>query len=203
MWQERPPEVLQAADALQCTSLLLINVTAPHPTRSPGNWLYIYDESMHATRITCTEMLSPHNAPAGHTGVQVEVYRPRGDRFEDRDAIAWEVLQELGTLGLIDDPKDPEVTLHTHWVPWANVICDHARRPALSCILGWLQEWGLVREPDDLHPMTDWDTHQPAPLGPVILAGRFGQWKYSWSDDCVLRGRALAQGLLLPPPSSS
>jgi hypothetical protein len=26
-----------------------------------------------------------------------------------------------------------------------------------------------------------------------MLAGRFAQWKYFWTDDCVLRGRQLAE----------
>jgi hypothetical protein len=30
-------------------------------------------------------------------------------------------------------------------------------------------------------------------IGDLALAGRFGQWKYFWTDDCVLRGYALAQ----------
>jgi len=30
-------------------------------------------------------------------------------------------------------------------------------------------------------------------LGDVILAGRFGQWKYYWSDDCVLRGKQIGE----------
>ena len=28
--------------------------------------------------------------------------------------------------------------------------------------------------------------------GRLMLAGRFAQWKYFWTDDCVLRGRQLA-----------
>jgi len=29
-------------------------------------------------------------------------------------------------------------------------------------------------------------------MGQLILAGRFAQWKYYWSDDCVLRGKFIA-----------
>jgi hypothetical protein len=49
---------------------------------------------------------------------------------------------------------------------------------------------GLVREEDDLAPMTEWDAkfENKAKLGEIILAGRFSQWKYYWTDDCVLRG---------------
>ena len=49
---------------------------------------------------------------------------------------------------------------------------------------------------DELEPTTDWEqsTAEGAPKscpGAIHLAGRFGQWKYFWSDDCVMRGKQL------------
>ena len=34
----------------------------------------VYDEDKYATRINCTEVLSPNNAPNKKSGIQVEVY---------------------------------------------------------------------------------------------------------------------------------
>jgi hypothetical protein len=50
----------------------------------------------------------------------------------------------------------------------------------------------LCRETDDLDPATDW-AKATQPTGALIMAGRFAQWKYFWTDDCVLRGRCLIQ----------
>lgn len=191
---ERQDEVLAHAARLRCSGLTLVNVTAPHPTRVDGNWFYIYDESMRATRAHLVERLSPHNAPAAHTGIQVEVYHhPSQPAPDDHPALVRQVIEELACMGFLDDPCDARVDAHVMEVPWANVICDHDRVPALDAVLEWLSRYGLVREADDLHPMTDWEAAREVRPGAVVLAGRFGQWKYFWTDDCVLRGRAIAQ----------
>jgi len=55
----------------------------------------------------------------------------------------------------------------------------------------------LLRENDDLTPATDWSKKQVVKnkLGDIILAGRFGQWKYYWTDDCILRGKYIAENI--------
>ena len=195
---DTPDEVRDAAAKLVCSELLLVQVTAPHPTRIPGNWFYVYDRDLLSTRIHCTEILSPNNAPAGHTGIQVEVYaspyRPFAASFEE---IEKQVVAELVRMGFVDEENGQAVTgtrSSHHFVKWANVVCDHHRRPALQTIHEWLNTMGLQPEGDALHPMTDWNRHQAQP-GTLMLAGRFGEWKYFWSDDCVMRGRAIAQAL--------
>ena len=40
--------------------------------------------------------------------------------------------------------------------------------------------------------MTEWNDRKEIALGKLILAGRFAQWKYYWTDDCVLRGKYIA-----------
>ena len=194
---DAPPEVKAAAQQLCCTSLLLVNVAANHATARPENWIYVYDESKWSTRINCTEKLSPHNAPPGKTGIQVEVYfskhRPLNSTHE---AIAAEVVEELIEMGLIAS-KEAVDSYHFRWVPWANVVFDKTRREAQNAILSWLEQYGLERENDDLEPMTDWDKQlplaAPSPKQSLFLAGRYAQWKYFWTDDCVLRGRQLAR----------
>jgi hypothetical protein len=63
----------------------------------------------------------------------------------------------------------------------------------MDVIWTWLESKGLTREEDDLHPLTDWDIKKStSTLGSIAMAGRFGQWKYFWTDDCVLRGKWLA-----------
>lgn len=187
-----PREVLNAAGKLSCTSLLLINVTANHSAKKPFHWMYVYDEDKLSTRINFIELLSPNNAPKGKTGIQVEVYESPHLQINRPDhEIASIVCDELKQMGLIQEIE----SVHTNRIQWANVIFDHARRENQEIILNWLVSFGLHREPDDLEPMTDWETKQSIELGEIILAGRFGQWKYFWTDDCVLRGRFIAESV--------
>lgn len=213
MCENVPVAVREAAESLCCSSILLVEVEVAHPTVRPENWIYVYDESKWSTRINCTELLSPNNAPMGATGIQVEVYfsKYKPQQVSD-DEIARQVVAELVEMGLIQPSLLSETRLlaadnlptslwgppgtirwTTRKVGWANVIFDHSREPALDLIFGWLEQFGLGREEDDLDPFTDWTKDRMAsPSNALFMAGRFGQWKYFWSDDCVLRGRRLS-----------
>lgn len=192
-----PERVREAARALSCSQLLLINVTAPHETQRRENWIYVYDRELLSTRISCTEKLSPGNAPVGSTGVQAEVYASKHRPFPaSSHVIAARVVEELQRLGLVRAPASglAQFDVHTHTVPWANVIFHHDTRPALEEIFTWLEGEGLARNSQDLEPMTNWDetiSESPQKKSRLWLAGRFAEWKYFWTDDCVLRGRAL------------
>lgn len=189
-----PHEIRQACKELSCSSLLLVNIESDSLSDEPYHWLYVYDEDMYSTRITQTHLLSPGNIPAGKAGIQVEVYASRYRPFhESHEAIATKVLQEVQRMGLVREP----LAVHTQFVPYANIICDLARRQCLNQVLSWLESVGLEREQGDLEPMTDWNQRPASPVNPKLaLAGRFAQWKYFWTDDCILRGEQLSNAFL-------
>ena len=199
-YSDAPPRIHEAANRLSCSALLIVNVAAAHKTRRPENWIYVYDEDKYSTRINCTELLSPENAPTGKTGIQVEVY---GSKYrpltESHEKIAARVCDELIEMGVVKERGAIE-SVHTKWVPWANVIFDHQRREALNVIFEWLEQHGLLREEDDLEPITDWDKKlaevTPAPSQTLFLAGRYAEWKYYWTDDCVLQGLNISKRLV-------
>ncbi|MCR9294635.1 MAG: FAD-dependent oxidoreductase [bacterium] len=187
-----PSQAYEATRELLCSQLLLINIEANHPTLRCENWMYVYDEDLYSTRINCTEKLSPRNAPVGTTGVQVEVYGSRLKPFAmDPNTIAMAVEREVKKMGLVE--PFATTSLHTVYVPSANVVFTKETASALECIWATLEPFGLVREKEDCSPLTDWKQIQS--LGnerwSLLMAGRFGQWKYFWTDDCVLRGRSL------------
>ena len=200
LMSDAPGEIKEAARTLRCTQLLLVNVAARHPTVRDENWIYVYDTDKYSTRINCTEKLSPYNAPPDTTGVQVEVYFSDSKPVqESQDDIAGKVVDELIEMGIIRSKKDI-LYVQTKWVPWANVVFDLERKEAQNKIFTWLEKHGLQREDDDLHPMTDWNAKLKDTNGvgnaSIILAGRYAQWKYFWTDDCVLRGKFIGQNLV-------
>jgi len=192
-----PDAAREAARALDCSSVWLVEATAPHPTQRPEHWIYVYDEDLLSTRINCTERLSPCNALEGHTGVQVEVYFSRHRPLPCREGtLCDKVVDELTVMGLLCPDLCPngsrDIRASVHRVPWANVIFTRETAAALETIWSALEPFGLRREPSDTHPLTDWSAAKPVPQDSVlVMAGRFGQWKYFWTDDCVLRGRAV------------
>lgn len=192
-----PGPVCKAAEALSCSQLLLLNFEVAHPPTRKEQWLYVYDEDLYSTRINFTDLLSPANAPEGKCGIQVEVYFSKYQPLTATvESIKEKVTAELVQIGLVKEPAAVEA-VHMQWVPFANVIFDHPYKPAINIILDWLTQYGLQREAGDDTPMTDWE-QKPAggeAAGDLILAGRFGQWKYYWTDDCVLRGKYIGEAL--------
>ena len=164
-----PDDVREAAAALRCTEILLVRVGVNHPSRRKEQWMYVYDEDKLTTRISIQEHFATANAPASSTGISVEVY---GSTYrplpEDRDAVCRTVQKELVDMGLVDGPE-AIVSTHVRYVPWGNVIYDHNRRPALNLINEFLDAHGVVR------------------------VGRFAQWGYLMTHDCVLQSRVAAE----------
>ena len=195
---ESVPNIVQeASKTLLCSSVQLVNVTAPHDTLRPENWMYVYDEDKYSVRINCTEKLSPANAPSGHTGVQVEVYHSKNKPInESSKVIEDRVIEELIEMGLVCPVKAggrEKIKSMSRFVKWANVVFHHDTKSAMDEILNWLETKGLTRESDDLHPVTDWTSKEALKNENFALAGRFGQWKYFWTDDCVLRGKNISK----------
>jgi protoporphyrinogen oxidase len=194
---EAPELIINSAEELACSQLLIFNFEVDHPPTRSEQWMYVYDTDMHSTRINFTDLLSPNNAPQGKCGIQVEVYFSKYHPLKRPvEEIREEVKDEMIRMGLILSEEKID-RIHTEWIPYANVIFDHVYEDALDKILTWLTKYGLLRESDDLHPMTDWDQKAGLNegLGSLVLAGRFGQWKYYWTDDCVLRGKMIGERL--------
>jgi protoporphyrinogen oxidase len=196
-YSHAPAEIKKAAEELSCSELLIFNFEVAHPPTREEQWLYVYDEEMYSTRINFTDLLSPNNAPAGKCGIQVEVYFSKYSPLQKPvDEIKQKVTAELIQMGLIHSDEAIEA-VHTQWIPFANVIFDHHYHSAINTVLDWLAVYGLHREDDDDAPLTDWESKltEEKSLGHLILAGRFGQWKYYWTDDCVLRGKYISEAL--------
>jgi protoporphyrinogen oxidase len=190
-----PDAILNAAEQLSCSQVLILNFEVNHPAKRTEQWIYVYDEDKLSTRINFTELLSPNNAPVNKCGIQVEVYYSKFTPLSETiETVIEQVSSELIEMGLID-AKSSIDAVNTKWIPYANVIFDLGYDAALTQILDWLSAYGLVRETGDLKPMTNWDEkfEEQLNLGDLILAGRFGQWKYYWTDDCVLRGKLIAE----------
>lgn len=184
-----PDNVLEAANNLDCTSLLLVNILAKNRLKKDFHWMYVYDDAMYATRITSMNSLTDDTLSAAPEGIQVEIYESKFKPFKkSHSEIAEYVKVELQKMNIIDSC----LSVHTNYIKNANIIFNHRRRENQDIALGWLAGYGLHREADDIEPMSKWDhLNQPSlnkKMGNLILAGRFGQWKYFWSDDCILRG---------------
>jgi protoporphyrinogen oxidase len=157
----------------------------------------VYDRDKYSTRISYTDLFAPKNGQKGKSGLQVEVYFSKyHQQSESLSEIIKSVCNELQEMGLVNNATDIE-EINTKRIQYANVIFDKERRESMDQIFNYLAKHGLTREPGDLDAMTDWnkrlDLNQS--LGSLVMAGRFGEWKYYWTDDCVMRGLQISKSI--------
>jgi protoporphyrinogen oxidase len=174
---EVPGAVRDAAEALLCSSLVLIDVAVKRADLSPNHWFYVYDEDISFARGHFPHMLSAHNAPPGCGSIQLEVYHSRHKPLETSpDLLPERVVDELVKIGILRD-KQEVLWARSREVHYANVVFDHQRTAALGVIEPWLSERGIVR------------------------AGRYGDWAYHWTDDSVKSGWRAADQVISALPA--
>ena len=168
-----PEDVREAAAKLACTTCVLVNVGLDRADISAAHWTYFYDRDYFFTRLSFPHMLSPNNVPKGAGSIQVEVYYSRKYRPLDRPAAACiePVLSDLRRCGLIRE-ADSVLFSEARVVPYANIIFDHDRAPALDVVHGFLDEVGIA------------------------YCGRYGEWGYQWTDESFLSGEKAAERIL-------
>ena len=163
--EDAPQDVRDAAALLRCTNFYLVEVAVNHPAKRKEQWMYVYDEDKLSTRISIMDHFSPNNAPPSSTGISVEVY---GSDYRslptDREEVARRVQLELIEMGLLES-LDAVISANVRFVPWGNVIYDHNRRAALDRINEFLDHHG------------------------VSSVGRFAEWGYLMTHDCVLQSK--------------
>jgi len=173
---EVPSAVREAAEALLCSSLVLIDVAVERADLSKHHWFYVYDEDVAFARGHFPHMLSEHNAPPGQGSVQLEVYHSKHKPLEtSAELLPERTIDELLKVGLLRN-KQEVLWARSREVRYANVVFDHARSAALGVLQPWLAEKGIA------------------------CAGRYGDWAYHWTDDSVKSGWRAADQIIAKLP---
>ena len=195
-----PESVAKAGNLLKSSKMTLVNLKINGDVHPKFHWAYFHDEELLSTRITNYSLLNrnitlaeerPDEAEriGPRTYLQVEVYESEEQLTGMTSSqIVDQVILELKKIGLID--KKASVTATSRTTEWANVIFDLQRRPALELIYAFLAKYGLPRD------LSEFSANYPSKTSAVnrkqnelYLVGRFGQWNYYWTHDCVRKAR--------------
>jgi protoporphyrinogen oxidase len=168
-----PPDVVEAASKLACTSCVMINLGINRADLSEGQWTYFYDRDICFSRLSFPHMFSPHTVPPGCGSIQAEVYFsqkycPLKGSPED---YVEPVIEDLRRCGIL---HETDKILHTnvHVSRYAQVIFDLERADALATVHGYLDDVGIA------------------------YCGRYGEWLYIWTDEAFISGENAAQKTL-------
>ncbi len=160
----------QAMAQLSYNSITCILLALDRPQHPDLSWIYLpHHEQGPANRVTYMSNYSPGNAPPGKTSLMCEVTSPGGQPYPGPE-LEQQVIDGLVTAGLMR--REELLFTDRDSSRFAYIVYDapfEARRKAALD--------GLAR------------------LG-IEALGRFGQYEYWNSDQCVIAARALSERLL-------
>jgi protoporphyrinogen oxidase len=165
-----PSAVIEAADHLCSTSLVLVNIGIKRNEGLPnGHWLYIYDEDVVFARINFPHRLSPNNAPPKCASIQAEIYYSKYRALPCEDVMN-RTIEDMMRIGLIY--KDDHILTASQLnIPFANILFDLERESNLAIVQKYLSDQG------------------------IICCGRYGEWGYYWTDDSIMSAWRAAESL--------
>ncbi len=169
-----PKDVVDAAQRLACTSVVLVNLGIDREDVSKSSWTYFYDEEFSFSRVSFPRTFSPHVAPPGCGSIQAEVYfskkyKPLAGSAENCIDPAIDGLRRCGIIR----GEDKILYREAMHIPYANIIFDLDRAAAVTTVHAYLDDIG------------------------VAYCGRYGEWGYLWSDEAYVSGENAAAKAIL------
>jgi protoporphyrinogen oxidase len=168
-----PADVLDAADRLACSEVVIVCLGVNRPDLINAHWTYFYDRDVFFTRLSTPHLQSPETVPPGCGSLQAECYYSRKYRPLDRtpEECIEPVIADLIRCGVLREDDDI-LFRHAMHIPYANVIFDLECAPAREIVHGFLDDVGIA-----------W-------------CGRYGDWAYIWTDEAFMSGERAAQQVL-------
>ena len=168
-----PKDVLDAAQLLACTQVVLVNLGIDREDVSEASWIYFYDAEFPFSRVSFPRTFSPHVVPDGCSSIQAEVYF--SSKYKpltgSPDSCIEPTIEGLRRCGVIR-PDDKILFREAMLIPYANIIFDLDRTAAIAKVHGYLDDVG------------------------VAYCGRYGDWGYLWSDEAYVSGEKAAAKVL-------
>lgn len=156
-----PQDISQKARELENTGIALVSIGFKK-TGFEKLCFYIYDMDIMAARAYMPSVKSPENAPEGYSSIQFEIYFSSKAKPPEENQTIENTLCALEKMGIA---KRSDVLFTDYRImPYGNVT--------------------LLRSTEkDAPVITEWIKNQS-----ITPIGRFGEWKYLWSDQAFLSG---------------
>jgi protoporphyrinogen oxidase len=167
-----PPEVRAAAEALQHRSLVTVMVGIDRPDLNDYSWVYFpRPEDGRFNRISFPSNFSDRVAPQRTSSAVAEITCNAGDEVwsSSDEALVEHVVERADALGVFH--RRDVMASRVMRTRYAYVVFDREHRRNLERVNAYAATRG------------------------IHLLGRFGQFDYINTDQCILRGLALADEL--------
>lgn len=163
-----PRQITEAAQKLSCSSVALVSLGFNKPDVPDYLWFYIYDEDILPARVYSPNLKSPDNVPEGCSSLQFEIYSSKYKPIDmSGDDLIEHVIEKGKKMGIFNE-KIIQITDYRK-VKYANVIFDHNIKKNRKIVHDYLDSVGIK------------------------YIGRFGEWRYLWSDQSLLSGKKVTE----------
>ncbi|MGK0290758.1 MAG: protoporphyrinogen oxidase, partial [bacterium] len=164
-----PSNVRDAALKLRTNSMFVVNIGVNRYKITEKNWIYYLEKKYPFVRVSFPSNQSDHVTPDGMSSISVEISYGNDNPLPIiKSEIANDVVKQLITLDILKE-EDEIVYLKTIDVKYGYVIFDENRKPAIKLIHDYIKKHN------------------------IIPSGRYGLWKYLWSDEAILSGKKVAE----------
>jgi UDP-galactopyranose mutase len=140
----------------------VVNLGIDRPRISDKHWVHFPEKEISFFRISFPHNLSDDVTPPGKSSISAEVSYSAAAPPDD-EVIVERVVEDLIRAQALQR-DDRIIATATYDIRWGYCIYDMQRAEALRTIHGWLQSVD------------------------IIPTGRYGLWRYFWSDESIVSG---------------
>lgn len=166
-----PDAVHAAVGRLRYNAMRVVLVAVSNPSLLDKSAVYIPDESVLPHRVCYMGFFSPNMVRPGTSSLVAEVTMPPGHAIDQMDdaVMVERVVDDLDRIGIICRSEVIETDIRR--IPYGYPVSDFAFTPSKQIVHDWFASQG------------------------VSLLGRFAEFDYINSDECMHRAMALAERL--------
>ncbi len=156
-----PDKIREMTEHLEHTGVALVSIGLDRADFEKF-WFYIYDKDIMAARAYMPSVKSPNNVPNGCSSIQFEIYFNSKAQVPHKQTAIDNCVYALEKMGIAK--KENVLFADFRIMPYGNVTMLNSTENEAEYIRDWITSSGIM---------------------PI---GRFGEWKYFWSDQAFLSG---------------
>ncbi|MGL5693805.1 MAG: protoporphyrinogen/coproporphyrinogen oxidase [Peptostreptococcaceae bacterium] len=167
-----PKNIIDTSENLINTSMTLASVGFNKENIPPYLWFYIYDEDILPSRVYSPSLKSKDNTPPGCSSLQFEIYYTKEKPInKSKEDLILHIKNTLLRLGLCNEEDIMFIDIRN--IDYANVIFYNGMEKDRDIVVNYLKD------------------------NDINLIGRFGEWKYLWSDQSFISGKLVGEDINL------
>lgn len=164
-----PKEILHAKSLLAWNSVMCFNLGIGREKITEKHWIYFPEKEFVFYRVGCYTNFSAYMSPPKNSSLYIEIAYPANKAVNSAELFST-TINDLYKCYLLN-PKDKIIVKHIIKIPFAYVIYTKERNSVLSIINDFINKYH------------------------IYSIGRYGAWKYSFMEECILDGKKIADKL--------